>query len=86
MYEVCDYVRDRRVGCGETSLDGEGFVAVSSSKGGDLIWLAIFDNAGAFQECRLLSDQVAARSAYDVWWFFPLGSPEKVTFRSTLEQ
>ena len=85
MYEVCDYVRDQKAGCGETSLEAEGFVALSRAKSGDLIWLAIFENVGAFRECRLLRDRVAALSEYDVWWYFPIDSPENLAVRSTLD-
>jgi hypothetical protein len=86
LYEISDYVRDVRVGCGETSFEGEGFVAVSRPKSGELVWLALLRNAGAFRECRLFPQQIAVCSEYGVWWHFSLDSPENVIVRSTLDQ
>jgi hypothetical protein len=86
FYEVSDYRRALRVGCGETSFESEGFVAVSHPPSGELIWLALIDGAGPFFECRLGSDVISVRSEHDVWWHFPLGFPERLVIDSAYRE
>ncbi len=76
FYETTDYRRFLRVGCGETSWEGEGFVAFSDPNSNELRWIAVLPNTGEFEVCLIYESFVAARSSYNVWWIFPVDSPE----------
>lgn len=83
-YEVVDYRRFLKVGCGETSYDGEGFVALSHPKTGDLIWIALLAGAGVFKSCSLSESHVIATTESNFKWYFRIDSPEVIVI-STME-
>jgi hypothetical protein len=63
---------------GEGSHGSEGFVALTESKTGKLVWLAYCDCCNPFKEALIIDGFVVALSNLGHRWHFPLNEPQKV--------
>ena len=64
---------------GEGAHGSEGFVAVSRTTTGRLMWLAYFDCSNPFEKVLLENDVVIVVSNLGHSWRFPLTQPERLT-------
>ena len=64
---------------GEGAHGSEGFVAVSQTTTGHLMWLAYFDCSNPFEKVLLKNGIVTAVSNLGHSWHFPLTQPERLT-------
>ncbi|HUE73305.1 MAG TPA: hypothetical protein VMP01_20675 [Pirellulaceae bacterium] len=79
---------DLSVHAGETSWEGEGFVAVVTASTGQLLWLLHLSTSEPFVELEMDNDVIHAVSGgypmrYE--WSIPIRAPERFTFESIVD-
>lgn len=79
--EAIDAQREIKALAGEGSLGGDGFIAVTSTRTGELVWYAFFESSNPFEQVRFEGDALVATTNLGDEWRFPLDSPASFTIK-----